>query len=64
VEVSHVQLFFRDEPYNRARLSQLLEGLASENAKLKPRMPGELPRPVKSHADALKWLLENLAPPA
>lgn len=59
--VQHVQIFFREEPHLVRRLEQLFEGLDRVGARLQGRTAGETPRRVASRADALKWLLENLA---
>ena len=49
------------EGYLKDALTRLFHGLQESNARLRGRTPEEPPRPIKNHADAFKWLLEQIS---
>lgn len=59
--ISKVQVFIgHQEAYQKDALTRLYHGLQASGARLKPRTPDEPPRVIDSHADAIKWLLEQI----
>ncbi len=58
----HHQLHFdRGEQHLKDALTRIFHGLQETNARLRGRSPDEPSRPIKSHPDALKWLLEQVS---
>lgn len=59
---SHVDLQLDSrEPHLKDALCRLFHGLQESNARLRGRTEDEPPRTIKSSADAIKWLLEQIS---
>lgn len=62
VRIGHVQLQLgHREAHLKDALTRLFHGLQGVNARLRGRTNDEPPRPIVNHADAVKWLLEQIS---